>query len=54
MENESQNIKKISSKKVRKIKKARKTFEETDYKNNDSFDWNPEKPTQAIFNIEKK
>ncbi len=54
MENESQNIKKISSKKIRKIKKARKTFEETYYKNNDLFNWNPENLHQTLANIDKE
>lgn len=42
------------SKKSHKTLDERKIFEKTDYRNNDSFNWNPEKPTLAITNLEEQ
>ncbi len=60
MENEyTQNITKTPSKKSHKRKKShkipdeRRIFDETVYKNNDSFDWNPKNTNQAFMDHNK-
>lgn len=50
----TQNIIKKSSKKSHKIVNGRRIFENTVYKNNDTFNYNPKDPNQAIIDIDEK